>query len=142
MPRPKEVFISHSSKNNGFVSKLHATLAAHEIRSFWSPKGINTAERWNKSIGEALKRCDWFLLILSHQSVNSKWVKSEFNYAINHDQYEDRIIPCWWRKCKPDADFWTLDALQHISFMKKQEDAYQKLLATWGISYDPSKLKK
>jgi hypothetical protein len=38
---------------------------------------IRGAQQWHDEIGTALKRCDWFLLVLSPQSVRSMWVKHE-----------------------------------------------------------------
>jgi hypothetical protein len=76
MPRnpkaaPTEVFISHSSKNAKFISRLNGVLAKHNVKSFVSKANIRGAQQWHDEIGTALKRCDWFLLVLSPQSVRS-----------------------------------------------------------------------
>jgi hypothetical protein len=87
MPRkpkaaPTEVFISHSSGNANFVSRLSRVLAVHKVGSFVSKANIRGAQQWHDEIGNALKRCDWFLLVLSPQSVRSRWVKHELVYAL------------------------------------------------------------
>ena len=76
MPRkqrsaPTELFISHSSKNANFISRLSEVLAKHKLKSFVSKTNIRGAQQWHDEIGTALKRCDWFLLVLSPQSVSS-----------------------------------------------------------------------
>jgi hypothetical protein len=60
MPRkpkaaPTEVFISHSSKNAKFISRLNGILAKHKIKSFVSKANIQGAQQWHDEIGTALK---------------------------------------------------------------------------------------
>ncbi|MHC5012350.1 MAG: toll/interleukin-1 receptor domain-containing protein, partial [Planctomycetota bacterium] len=63
MPR---VFISHSSKDQGFVEKeLVPTLHAHGIDTWYSTAHIRSAREWETAIREALHACDWFLVVLS-----------------------------------------------------------------------------
>jgi hypothetical protein len=74
---PFEVFVSHSSKNAMFIDRLKQVLTNHRVNSFVSKTSIRGARQWHDEIGTALKRCDWFLLVLSPQSVRSAWVKHE-----------------------------------------------------------------
>jgi hypothetical protein len=92
MPRkrkavPSEIFISHSNKNASFVNRLKEVLAAHGLKSFMSKTSIRGAQQWHDEIGTALRRCDWFLLILSPQSVTSAWVNHELIYALQENRY-------------------------------------------------------
>jgi hypothetical protein len=94
MPRkpkaaPTEVFISHSSKNASFVSRLNGVLTEHKVKSFVSKANIRGAQQWHDEIGTALERCDWFLLVLSPQSVRSMWIKHELVYALQASRYRD-----------------------------------------------------
>ena len=98
MPRkpksaPIEVLVSHSSKNADFISRLNCVLTDHKVKSFVSKANIRGAQQWHDEIGTALKRCDWFLLVLSPQSVRSRWVKHELIYALRASRYRERIIP-------------------------------------------------
>ena len=108
MPRkpksaPTEVFVSHSSKNADFISRLTDVLTDHKVKSFVSKANIRGAQQWHDEIGTALKRCDWFLLILSPQSVRSMWVKHELVYALQASRYRGRIIPVLYKQCDKDA---------------------------------------
>ena len=94
MPRkpkaaPTEVFISHSSQRAKFVSRLNGVLAKHKVKTFVSKANIRGAQQWHDENGTALKRCDWFLLVLSPQSVRSMWVKHELIYALQASRYRD-----------------------------------------------------
>jgi hypothetical protein len=133
---PKEVFISYSGKNVAFASRLRRTLAAHGVRSFQSKANIRGAQEWHDEIGGALKRCDWFLVILSPQSVASRWVKHELIYALQAKRYRGRIIPVLYKTCDADRLSWTLSAFQWIEFRAEFHEACRQLLAIWGLSYD------
>jgi hypothetical protein len=104
--RPREVFLSHSSRNAAFVRRLARMLSAHGVNFFLSKRHIRGAQEWRDAIGEALKRCDWFLVVLSPQSVRSKWVKHELLYA-----------------------------LQWVDFRGNFEEASRALLKVWGLPY-------
>lgn len=140
MPRkrkaaPSEIFISHSSKNPSFVSRLEQVLTAHGLKSFMSKTGIRGAQEWHDEIGTALRRCDWFLLILSPQSVRSVWVKRELIYALQENRYKERIIPILYRNCDQDALSWTLSAIEWVDFRKDFHQACEKLLSIWRVKY-------
>ncbi len=97
--KPSEVFISHSNRDRAFVTRLVAILRKNKIPFWYSPKHIIGAAQWHDEIGKALARCDWFVVILTPRSVNSRWVKRELLYALNSARYEDRIVPILVRDC-------------------------------------------
>jgi len=111
--RPTEVFLSHSSKNVHFADRLAKALAAHGVNSFFSKKNIRGAQQWHDEIGSALKRCDWFLVVLSPDSVRSTWVKRELVYALQEQRFVERRVD--FRKdfnqaCHELFAVWTLDS--------------------------------
>ena len=91
--RPAEVFLSHSSRDAKFVKRLSRVLNDHRVDSFVSGRHIRGAQEWHDEVGEALRRCDWFLVVLSPESVSSKWVKYELIYALQETRYRERILP-------------------------------------------------
>src|SRR5437899_12297733 len=102
MPRrtatvPREVFLSHSTGNRGFVAKLADDLRRHGIPVWFSETNIVGAQQWHDEIGRALARCDWFAVVLSKNSVKSAWVKRELVYALNDRRYEGIIIRILYR---------------------------------------------
>lgn len=132
---PREVFLSHSSRNRGFVKRLAGNLRRHGIGVWYSEKHIVGAQQWHDQIGASLRRCDWFLLVLSPHSVKSRWVKHELLYAISNSRYDGRIVPVLYRPCDTSLLSWTLQALQHVDFTGKPEAGYRELFRTWGIAY-------
>jgi hypothetical protein len=96
---PSEIFLSHSTKNDVFIGRLQTVLTDHGVKTFVSKTSIRSGQQWHDEIGTALKRCDWFLLVLSPQSVRSAWVKHELIYALQANRYRGRIIPVVYKNC-------------------------------------------
>jgi hypothetical protein len=129
------VFLSHSSRDRAFAERLADALAEHGVPVFFSRRSIRGAQQWHDEIGAALRRCDWFGIVLSPAAVESKWVKRELLYALKDDRYEERIIPILLRRCRDDRLSWVLPGLQHVSFTRSFDDGCQGLLRIWGIGY-------
>ncbi len=72
---PTEVFLSHSSRDRDAASRIAEMLRPHGIPVWFSPVNILGAQQWHDEIGAALRRCDWFIVLLSPDAVSSKWVK-------------------------------------------------------------------
>ena len=72
---PKEVFLSYSSQNRAMTEKIAETLRNHGIPVWYSETNIKGAQQWHDEIGKALRQCDWFVILLSDESISSKWVK-------------------------------------------------------------------
>ena len=132
---PQEVFLSHSSRNRSFVSKLAATLCNPGIPVWYSETNLRGGQQWHDEIGRALERCDWFAVVLSRSSVKSMWVERELLRALNDPRYRDRIIPILYRDCKFRKLSWTLDAVQRVDFRKNFDSGCKDLLRIWGIDY-------
>src|SRR4051794_39829313 len=96
---PGEAFLSHSSRDRAFVAHLAAVLRSHGVRYWYSTTSIAAGQRWHDEIGAALKRCDWFLVVVSANAGKSKWVKRELTFALTDDRYEDRIVPLIIEAC-------------------------------------------
>jgi TIR domain len=96
------------------------------------------AQQWHDEIGAALRRCDWFLLVLSPNAVASMWVKREFIFALQQNRFENRIVPLLWQSCDFDRLSRVLLSFQIIDFQKTFEDGCRELLRLWGLGYQPS----
>ena len=130
---PGEVFISHSSKDRRLAERLAEMLRQNGIAVWFSQTSLLGAQQWHDEIGEALARCDWFLILLSPAATRSKWVKRELLYALRNARYENRIVPLRYRKCDLDRLSWTLDDFQAVDFTKDFTEGSRSLLRTWGL---------
>lgn len=132
---PEEVFLSHSSSDAKFTARLAQVLVAHRLKIFVSKQHIRGAQEWHDEIGAALKRCDWFVVVLSPHSVRSTWVKHELIYALQENRYKEHILPILYRTCDPDQLSWTLSAFQWIDFRKDFDEGCRELLSVWELIY-------
>lgn len=132
---PKEVFLSHSSLDRDFADTVAETLRKHGIPVWYSQTNILGAQQWHDEIGEALKRCDWFVVILTENSVSSMWVKREVVFALNDNRLANKIIPILYQSCDYDNLSWTLSLFQTINFSENLDDGFRELLRTWGFGY-------
>ena len=135
---PYEVFLSHSSLDQDFVTSLADELRRHGVPVWYSRTNIMGAQQWHDEIGAALRRCDWFLLVLSPNAVASMWVKRELIFALQQNRFENRIVPLLWQPCDFGRLSWVLPSFQIIDFQRTFEDGCRDLLRLWGLGYQPS----
>jgi tetratricopeptide (TPR) repeat protein len=89
------VFISHSSKDNEFVDWLAAELEKYSIKFWLDEHRLRPGDSLYGVIGPALMQADYFLIVLSKNSVDSVWVERELNVALGRETEEKKkiIIP-------------------------------------------------
>jgi hypothetical protein len=132
---PVELFLSHSSLDRTFVNSIAEVIRGHGIPVWYSRTNIVGAQQWHDEIGAALKRCDWFVLILSPNSVKSIWTKREVLYALHDNRYADRIVPLLYQPCDYEQLSWTLSLLQIVDFTQDFDEGCRALLRIWGLGY-------
>ena len=84
MAGTKSVFISYSSKNEGFVNQIIKVLNDMGIPFWKAPEMIPAGSSYAREIPRAIRECEVFLLVLSKASQTSIWVEKEIDSAINH----------------------------------------------------------
>jgi len=129
---PLEVFLSHSSKDRHLAEQVVGILQEYNIPVFYAPTHLKGAREWLKVVGVALDRCDWFLLLLTPNAVESMWVDRELQYALMQPRYRDRIVPVLCQPCDFKKLSWTLQLFEIIGF-PDCELSERQLLRVWGI---------
>src|SRR5882724_7663451 len=114
--RPREVFLSHSSRDRKFATRIATFLRHHGIPVWYSQTHLRGAQQWHDEIGVALKRRDWFIVLVSRSSVSSRWVKHELVFALNSQRYENKVLPVKIGTCDPAQLSWTLQNFQIVDF--------------------------
>jgi hypothetical protein len=84
-------FISHSSKDKPFVRQLAADLVASGIQVWLDEQRIAVGDSIPESIAQGVAESDFFLLVISADSINSEWVKKELNQALVHEIEKRRV---------------------------------------------------
>lgn len=131
--RPKEVFLSHQTSDRLFADKLAKTLRKRKIPAWYSRTHLRGAQQWQDEIGQALERCDWFIVILSPSSVKSMWVKRELAYALDQQRFQNRIVPVLLRACDHKKLSWALASFQMVDFTKSFAKGLPELLKSWRL---------
>jgi len=78
-------FISHSSKDKPFVRKLAADLVSSGIKVWIDEQQILVGDSIPEKLAQGLAESDFFLLIVSGNSIDSEWVRKELNGALVHE---------------------------------------------------------
>ena len=85
-------FISHSTSDKEFVDQLHSRLVAQKLRVWYAPTDMRGGRKIFNQVDEALRSHDKLLLVLSENSMLSKWVRHEIAEAAKLEVTEGREI--------------------------------------------------
>lgn len=72
-----DVFISYAVKDANIAEDMKESLESSSLRVFMAEKTIETGEKWEQSLRQALTKSRILLLLLTPNSVSSKWVMAE-----------------------------------------------------------------
>lgn len=78
-------FISYSSRNVMKAFMLRDTLQQQGVKVWIAPDGIPQGREYSLVIPTALRFAKHFVLLLTHDSANSRWVKRELDIAISNE---------------------------------------------------------
>lgn len=120
-------FISHSTKDKPFVRKLAADLVASGVKVWLDEQNILVGDSIPEKIAQGLAESDFFLIVVSENSVKSEWVKKELNSAIVNEieRRKVTILPIKLDGAKmPD----TINDKLYADFSQSYEDGLEKLI--------------
>jgi uncharacterized protein YjbI with pentapeptide repeats len=85
-------FISYSTRDEEFADRLYADLQNKSVRCWFAPHDVQGGKKLHEQIDEAIRRYERLLLILSPNSMSSKWVKTEIRNARKREMAEKRRV--------------------------------------------------
>jgi hypothetical protein len=129
---PNEVFFSYANQDGEIAQKIVGLLRNHGVPIFFGPSNVVGAQQWQDEILQGLRRCDWFVVLLSPNAVQSMWVKRETAFALDDRRYEGRIVPLLHQDCDLGTLAW-LKLFQIVDFRADFEEACRQLLRVWGL---------
>ena len=80
MTLPK-AFVSHSSQDQKFVENFAADLRANGVDAWYSGWEIKPGDSIRKKIDDGLEGCEYFIIVLSKNSISRPWVQAELDAA-------------------------------------------------------------
>jgi hypothetical protein len=120
-------FLSHSSKDKSFVRHLAADLVAHGVKVWLDEQQILVGDSIPEKIAQGLAESDFFLIVVSRNSLESPWVKKELNGALVHEieRRKVRLMPIRFDDAPvPDS---IIDKA-YADFRGSYEDGFRTLL--------------
>ena len=78
----KEIFISYSRRDQEFVTRLASDLDAQVAGVWFDQSAIQAGEKWHDEIMEGIRDCKAFILVLSPDSMESRYVREEVHKAL------------------------------------------------------------
>ncbi|MDR3296398.1 MAG: TIR domain-containing protein [Clostridiales Family XIII bacterium] len=85
------VFISYAHEDAKSIFPMIEAVNAAGY-NVWYDKGINISSTWTDEIGKAILRCKIFVVFLSKCAIESRYVRSEVEFALNKGR---KIIPVY-----------------------------------------------
>jgi hypothetical protein len=85
-------FISYSSRDQEFAQRLYADLQAKGVRCWFAPHDVQAGKKLHEQIDHAISIHEKVLLVLSLDSMNSEWVKTEIAKARKREAAEKKQI--------------------------------------------------
>ncbi|MBN2115734.1 MAG: toll/interleukin-1 receptor domain-containing protein [Anaerolineales bacterium] len=123
----KDIFISYSRRDQEFVTRLASDLDAQVAGVWFDQSTIQAGQKWHDEIMDGIHECKAFILVLSPDAMESRYVREEVNKAL---ELGKTIFPVIYRPAKWTGEFeslvsdiQTLD-LRSGSYM----DNFQKLV--------------
>ena len=99
------VFISYSSSDRGTVEQIATDLKANRVEVWFDQWEMLPGDSLIQKIGGAILENEFFVVVISPNSVNSEWVTRELSVALT-DEFKKRkikVIPALIRECSIPA---------------------------------------
>ena len=85
-------FISYSSKDQAFAERLHADLQIKGVRCWYAPKDLKIGDRFRERIEETIRIYDKVMIVVSGNSIESRWVEREVNAALEREDTKKQTV--------------------------------------------------
>jgi 5'-deoxynucleotidase YfbR-like HD superfamily hydrolase len=122
------VFLSHSSANKTFVKRVKTSLEQYKIKTWLDEANIKPGESITESLQKGLNECDVLLLFLTPHSVQSGWVRSEWQsrFAVQVSTRKVKVLPLLIEDCDiPEF----LKDIKYIDFRTDYDTGIAQLLS-------------
>lgn len=131
----RKVFISHASADKPFVDRLVGDLAKRGIDVWYDKLDIQLGDSIPGKINEGLSASKYFAIVLSPDSVSSKWVTEELNAALVTQIASSGtfLLPLMLKTCQVPP---LLAHRRYADFRTDYDAALSELLGVFGKDAD------
>ena len=129
---PRQVFLSHAHEDVDFALRLAKDLREAGLSVWMTPDSIQPGEQWASAIERGLDESKMFIVLLTPNSVKSRWVKKETLHALEHDDVFT-IAPVLLKTCDVNQLSKFLTQTQYINFERDYGRGLEALCGTLGV---------
>lgn len=128
----QKIFISYSRKDIDFAKKLAGDLEKSNYDVWWDITDLRGGDDWVRSLPAAIESSQFFIIVLTPNSIKSEWVQKEYTQALT---LRKKIIPIMFESC--DVPF-ALNTINFVNFINGQyADNFKNLLSALGYTGEP-----
>ena len=125
----QKVFISYSRKDIKFARRLAGDLESAGFDVWWDISDLKGGDDWVRVIPTAIAASQFFIVLLSPDSILSEWVSKEYTYALVNRM---KIVPAMIRPCNVP---FALNTINYVNFTTDEyETGFNNLLKALGSS--------
>lgn len=86
-----QVFLSHSSADKAFVTRLAVDLRSKDVPVWFDRWELKVGDSLSSKIADGINESGWLAVVLSKQSVSSAWVQKELNAALARELRDKNV---------------------------------------------------
>ncbi len=130
------VFISHSGADKLLARRVANALTRAGVRAWLDEREIPVGEDIPQAIARGISGTDYFALLLTRQSVDSRWVREELSAALmgQVEAGDRRVLPLLFEACEIPP---LLKAKRYADFRHDFQTGLSELLAAIGVHSPP-----
>ena len=120
-----DIFISYSRRDQEFVTRLAGDLNAQVAGVWFDQSTIQVGQRWHDEIMDGIRVCKAFILVLSPDAAESRYVREEVNKAL---ELGKPIIPILYRSGNWTGEF--AELVKEVQTLDLRSGSYRENFQT------------
>ncbi|HET6977228.1 MAG TPA: toll/interleukin-1 receptor domain-containing protein [Pyrinomonadaceae bacterium] len=90
---PMQVFLSHSSKDKDLIRKITDELKRSGMEVWDDSIEVLPGDNWAQLTSQALEASQAMVVLLTPETIDSKWIRWDIQFALGNISYKHRLIP-------------------------------------------------
>ncbi len=119
-----KVFLSYSHKDSKLAEQIAKELSKFDLDVWNAETEIFPGDNWAEKVSDALKDSDAMVVLITPDSLESKTVQREIEYALGNNSYNNRLIPVLVGSEETVSEKslpWVLQKLQTVRLSKPEQ---------------------
>jgi len=110
-----DVFISYSHSDTSMMERIRDSVEANGLTYWVDEKLIPGTPEWHSAIAEAIQTTTCVVVLASPESLASKWVKTELDYAL---EFKKPVLPLLISGDRKSSIPFVIFSIQHVDLRK------------------------